>query len=48
MKSPIAFKDWLFIASIIILIGLCYILIEQIPFINSFLDKIRGYNEYIY
>ncbi len=48
MRSPITFRDWLFIVGIILLIGLCYILVEQIPFINSFLDKIRGYNHYIY
>lgn len=48
MKSPIAFRDWLLIVSIILLISLCYVLIEQIPFIDNFFDKVRGYNEYIY
>lgn len=51
MKSPIAFREWLLIMGIVLLAGAGFLLLEQIPFISDFFNKIRDYinmsDEYI-
>lgn len=52
MKSPITFREWLQIVGILFLVGVAFLLLDQVPFINNFLDKIGDYIEiqggYIY
>jgi hypothetical protein len=52
VRSPITFGDWLRIVGILFLIGICFLILKQLPFISDFLDKISDYieiqDEYIY
>lgn len=50
MRSPIAFRDWLHIVGILFIFGAGFFILRQLPFVDSFLDKIGEFiaSEYIY
>lgn len=45
VRNPISFRDWLHIASILLIIGAAFLLLEQIPFVDDFLGKFSEYME---
>ncbi|MDP4091354.1 MAG: hypothetical protein Q8930_19080 [Bacillota bacterium] len=40
MKSPISFKEWLRIVGIVFLVGGGFLLLKQVPFIDSVFNEI--------
>jgi hypothetical protein len=48
MKSPITFKEWLFIMGIVLLSGAIFLLLDQIPFFSSIIDRIPDWTQVEY
>lgn len=48
MKSPISFKEWLLIMGIVLISGVVFLLLDQIPLFSYIIDRITDWTQVEY